>query len=184
MKKLLPIVFVTAAALTSACAPAGYLLQPPGGRYGHLAPPPSAYARFEAAPLPVGRWDNVMLLPVATPVLALMMDGRQVGGESVSANAGTLKVRTTSGDVDLPAAEVMRVDRLPPSASRDYVEQGARGAAAGAGVVGVLGLIAGHMPPPRLFAAGAIIGASASVQGAAIVRGAVTIYLAPTRAGG
>lgn len=178
MKTLLPIAIVCAATLTSACATAGYML-PLVAYRRHAPPPPHAYA----APSPVGRWDNVMLLPVSTPVLALMTDGRQVGGTLIAANAGALQVRTVSGDVELPAADVMRVDRMPPPASRDNVEQGGRGAAAGVGVVGVLGLIAGQMPPARLFAAGAIIGASGSVQAAAAARSPATVYLAP-RPGG
>ena len=180
MKTFLPIAIVCAATLTSACATAGYML-PLSAHRGHAAPPPLAYA--PPPPSPVGRWDNVMLLPVATPVLALMTDGRQVGGNLIAANHAALRVRTVSGDVELPAADVMRVDRMPPPASRDYLEQGARGAAAGAAVVGVLGLIAGQLPPARLFAAGAIIGASGSVQAAAAGRGPATVYLAP-RPGG
>ena len=42
----------------------------------------------------------------------------------------------------------------------------------------VLGLIVGHVPPPRLFAAGAIIGANQNVQDSLAMRGATTIYLA------
>lgn len=61
----------------------------------------------------------------------------------------------------------------------------ARGAAYGAGAVGVLGLIAGRMPPPRLFLAGAIAGAAAGVPPHEMPAGPGTIYLAPhTSAGG
>jgi hypothetical protein len=62
------------------------------------------------------------------------------------------------------------------------VKDGAQGAAFGAGVVGVLGLIAGHVPPPRLFAAGAIIGAQQNIELAGLTRGASTIYLAEAAA--
>jgi hypothetical protein len=58
------------------------------------------------------------------------------------------------------------------------VKDGARGAAFGAGVVGVLGLITGHVPPPRLFGAGAIVGAYQNYELAGLARGATTIYLA------
>jgi hypothetical protein len=62
------------------------------------------------------------------------------------------------------------------------VKDGARGAAFGTGVVGVLGLIAGHVPPPRLFAAGAIIGAQQNIEIAGLERVVSTIYLAEAAA--
>jgi hypothetical protein len=71
----------------------------------------------------------------------------------------------------------MRVDRLA-GGTRSAVKDAARGAAFGAGVVGVLGLIAGHAPPARVFAAGAIIGAEQNVELGSLARGATTIYLA------
>jgi hypothetical protein len=69
----------------------------------------------------------------------------------------------------------MRVDRLS-GGTRNVVKDGARGAAFGAGVVGVMGLIAGHVPPPRLFAAGGIVGAYQSIELAGLARGSSTIY--------
>lgn len=127
--------------------------------------------------LPVGRWDNVMLTAVGTPLFVLMMDGGTATGEIVSSTIDRLRLHVAAGDVDLAAADIVRVDRLR-GASRDLVKDGARGAAYGAAVVGVLGLIAGIVPPAHLFAAGGIIGANQSVQDSLAARGATMIYLA------
>jgi len=126
--------------------------------------------------LPVGRWDNVMMTAVGTPVFVLMMNGDTASGEVVSATDENLRLHVAAGEVNLPASSVMRVDRM--TTNRDTVKDGARGAAYGAAVVGVMGLIVGHVPPPRLFAAGGIIGASQTVQDSLAMRGAITIYLA------
>ncbi len=81
--------------------------------------------------------------------------------------------------MDLPATNVMRVDRVKgPGAGP--VRDGVEGAAWGAGVVGVVGLILGRMPPPRLFAAGAVIGANQSIQYGKLGMDPVTIYVSPT----
>jgi hypothetical protein len=126
--------------------------------------------------LPVGRWDNVMMTAVGTPVLVLMMNGDRASGEVVSATDEILRLHVASGDVELAAANVMRVDRV--SNGRDVVKDGARGAAYGAAVVGVLGLIVGHVPPARIFAAGGIIGANQNVQDSLAAQHATIIYLA------
>jgi hypothetical protein len=126
--------------------------------------------------LPVGRWDNVMMTAVGTPLFVLMMNGDTANGEVVSATNESLRLHVAAGEVDLAAWNVMRVDRV--ATNRDVVKDGARGAAYGAAVVGVMGLIFGHVPPARLFAAGGIIGASQNVQDSLAMRGATTIYLA------
>jgi hypothetical protein len=126
--------------------------------------------------LPVGRWDNVMMTAVGTPLFVLMMNGNTASGDVVSVTDETLRLHVASGDVDVAAANVMRVDRV--STRRDVVKDGARGAAYGAAVVGVLGLIVGHVPPPRLFAAGGIIGANQNVQDSLAAQHATIIYLA------
>lgn len=174
MRKLLFIVpFI---GLTAGCM---YPVQSMSGAYPRQRPmyPRAAGPQVNLASLPVGRWDNVMMTAVGTPLLVLMMNGTTASGDVVSATSDTLRLRVASGEVDLAAAEVMRVDRLSGGA-RSVVKDGARGAAFGAGVVGVLGLIVGHMPPPRLFAAGAIVGAEQNVQLGSLGRGAATIYLA------
>jgi hypothetical protein len=116
-----------------------------------------------------------MMTAVGTRLFVLMMNGDTASGEIVAASDDNLRLHVAAGVVDLPASRVMRVDRM--TTGGDVVRNGARGAAFGAGVVGVLGLIAGHVPPARLFAAGGIIGADQNVQNSFAARGA-TIYLA------
>jgi hypothetical protein len=174
MKKLLLI--VPFMGLTVGCA---YPVQSLPGGYSGQRPmyPRTPGPQFNLASLPIGRWDNVMMTAVGTPLLVLMMDGTTATGDVVAATSDSLRLRVASGEVDLAAADVMRVDRLSGGA-RNVVKDGARGAAFGAGVVGVMGLIAGHMPPPRLFAAGGIVGAHQSIELAGLARGSSTIYLA------
>lgn len=174
MKKLLLI--VPFMGLTVGCA---YPAQSLHGAYSAQRPmyPRTPGPQFNLASLPIGRWDNVMMTAVGTPLLVLMMNGTTATGDVVAATSDSLRLRVASGEVDLAAADVMRVDRLSDGA-RNVVKDGARGAAFGAGVVGVLGLITGHMPPPRLFAAGGIIGAQQNIELAGLGRGSSTIYLA------
>jgi hypothetical protein len=173
MKKLLLI--IPFMGLTVGCA---YPVQSLPGYSGQRPMyPRTPGPQFNLASLPIGRWDNVMMTAVGTPLLVLMMDGTTATGNVVAATSDSLRLRVASGEVELAAADVMRVDRLSGGA-RNVVKDGARGAAFGAGVVGVLGLIAGHMPPPRLFAAGGIVGAHQSIELAGLARGSSTIYLA------
>jgi hypothetical protein len=174
MKRVLAI--VAAAALAAGCSPAGYALGTPFNLSGqrHIGP---AYEL--SVPLPIGRWDNVMLLPPGAVVQVLMIDGAVAAGPIVSASADGLRMRTASGNVDLSAERVMRVDR-PTARGGEPVRAGARGAAFGAGVVGVLGLVAGHVPPPRLFLAGGIVGAQQSVELYGQARRSSIVYLAPS----
>ena len=181
MKKVLAVL-LPLTILCAACVPAGYRRGAYPGPHVRTHPYPYGYGRTEVpSSSVVGRWDNVMLLPAGTPVQVLMMDGRKAGGEVMSADATTLRMLAVSGQVDLAAAEVMRVDRLPLSQSREYREAASRGAAWGAGAVGLIGLLVGHMPPARMFAAGAIMGAAQSAENLSLVRGPVMIYLAPPR---
>lgn len=178
MKKLLLLAPVLS--VTVGCV---YPAQSLSGMYPRQRPmyPRPVGPQFNLASLPVGRWDNVMMSAVGTPLMVLMMNGTTASGPIVSATSDTLRLRVASGEVDLAAADVMRVDRLSGGA-KNAVKNGARGAAFGAGVVGVLGLIAGHVPPPRLFAAGAIVGAEQNIELAGLERGATTIYLAESAA--
>jgi hypothetical protein len=181
MKKLLCLVPLSI--LISGCVAAGYpMAQGPAG----YPVRPAAYPRpmrFQAGGLPIGRWDNVMMLAPGSTVQVLMADGAVATGAVSGASIGSLRVRVASGDVDLAATDVMRVDRLKaPGASA--VRDGVEGAAWGAGIVGVAGLIVGRMPPPRLFAAGAVIGANQSIQFGRMGPDSVTIYLSPAVATG
>ena len=150
MRKLL--VIVPLVGLSTACVyPAQSLSRPYPGQ--SVMYPRPVGPQVDVASLPIGRWDNVMMSGVGTPVMVLTMDSRTASGEIVTATSDTLRLRVASGEVEIAAADVMRVDRLA-GGPRELVKDGARGAAFGAGVVGVLGLITGHVPPPRLFAAG------------------------------
>lgn len=148
-----------------------------GGYRGRYPMQPRPYGpQVNITYSPVGRWDNVMLTAAGTPLFVLMMNGDIANGEILSATHDNLRLHVAAGEVDLAASDVMRVDRV--TNNRDLVKDGARGAAYGAGVVAVLGLIAGHVPPPRLFAAGGIIGGAQGVQDSLAARVATTIYLA------
>jgi hypothetical protein len=164
------------AMMTVACVPAGYPRQrmPLGYAGGAMYGPA---ARYQPAPLPIGRWDNVMMLGTGTSLQVLMMDGGIATGRMVAADSASLRLRVASGEVELASEEVMRIDRVDAAGSA--VRDGAKGAAFGAGFVGVLGLMTGHVPPARVFAAGGIAGAYHNAQLGAVARGASTIYLAP-----
>ncbi len=177
-KRIVVMVFLTVA--TTACSPAGYPVGTAFNSYGRGRIGPT----YEVpAPLPVGRWDNVMILPVGAFVQVLLFDGSRAAGTIVSAAVDGVRMHTVSGDLELPFSDVVRVDRQAGS-MRSGVMDGARGAALGAGVVGVLGLIAGRVPPPRLFLAGGIIGAYQNVELNRLSDRASLIYLAPSVSSG
>src|SRR5688572_13028147 len=165
------LVVVMAAAMSSACAP---MFSPYGAGRG-------GWAR-KAAPDPavdvvaiVGRWDNIMMLPKDASVRVLRMDGSQAEGDVVRATMEAVRLLVASGEVDIPAGEVIRVDRVNPSNRRRQILSGV---AHGIGFVGFVGLLAGEPPPARLYAAGAIAGAEAGIHAGGPV-GPQTIYLAP-----
>jgi hypothetical protein len=169
MKRVLPLLLL--AALSTGCVPAAYAIRAAGARHRG-----ADLGGLDRAPLPVGRWDNVMMLAAGTPVQVLTMDGAVAAGPLVAADSVTLRIRVASGEAALAAADVMRVDQV---GSSDTLREGVRGAAYGAGAVGVLGLIVGHLPPPRLFLAGGIIGGNEQIQLARLGKGSRIIYLSP-----
>jgi hypothetical protein len=114
-----------------------------------------------------------MMLRTGTPVQVLTMEAGLTEGRLLSATGTRLSLQTAAGESVLTAADVVRVDLVAASA----VSQGLRGAATGAGAVGVLGLLAGRMPPARVFAAGAITGAYAAAQVQLLAPGPQTVYL-------
>jgi hypothetical protein len=120
-----------------------------------------------------------MMLPAGAFVSVLLVDGSRPAGTIVSAAVDRLRIQTASGDVELLSSDVMRVDRQTAPV-RSAVHDGARGAALGAGVVGVVGLIVGRVPPPRMFLAGGIIGGYQNVQLNRLSETASIVYLAPT----
>jgi hypothetical protein len=184
MQRLPSVLFLAAlAAMTSACATAGYPFQrlpspysayPGRPMYGQPMGPTASYPM---PALPIGRWDNVMMLAPGTPVQVLLMDGGVASGLVTGADSTSLSLEVVSGEVELASTRIMRVDRV--TSSESPIRDGAKGAAFGAGVVGVIGLIAGKVPPARLFAAGGIIGAYNNVELGLSARRTATIYLAP-----
>jgi hypothetical protein len=165
--------------LSTACAPGSFPMRTFPERYGRYPGPAYDPARYVPAPSPAGRWDNVMMLAAGTPVQVLLMSGALASGQIASASSSTLRIMTASGVVDVAARDVMRVDRAEAGKMNSALRDGAKGAAVGAGAIGVLGLITGRMPPPRLFAAGAILGGYNQIGLAAVPDGsAVTIYVA------
>jgi hypothetical protein len=177
MKKLLLV--LPLCVVCSGCVAAGYRTAPPAGGYPGRRPVHHQPMPIQSAVLPIGRWDNVMMLALESTVQVLMADGAVATGAVIGASTASLRIRVASGDIDVAAANVMRVDRLK-SPGAGAVRDGVEGAAWGAGVVGVAGLILGRMPPPRLFAAGAIIGANHSIQYGRLGADAVTVYVSPT----
>jgi len=165
------------ALLATACVPASYPWQ--RASLGYPRGPYGAGVRVVASDSPVGRWDNVMLLPAGTPLQVLRTDGRTAIGRMDGADSATLRLQATSGPIAIASADVMRIDRVAPGVARNV----GKGAAVGAGAVGVLGLIAGRVPPARLFAAGAIVGGYHNAELAAMA-GPTTVYLAPWGAAG
>lgn len=174
MKKLLLLVVVLGA-LSTACAPGMYS----GGMMpGPYVSRPMYQPRPPVAESPVGRWDNVMMLAIGTPMKVLTIDGAVATGNFVAATNTTLRFTSWSGEVALASADVMRVDRLPGLPSAGLVRQGAKGAMVGAGAVGILGLLVGHAPPPRVFLAGGLLGAYHQAESASMAAGPGTVYLA------
>jgi hypothetical protein len=186
MKNVLIIIPFAAAALTTACVPmyggpamrggpAAYLSHPPA--YGPSIPVPGA-------PVAVGRWDNVMMLPYGAAIEVLSADGQRTSARFVAATTAFVRVQSVSGEAEIPAESVVRIDRWVggPEGTQSVARDAARGAAVGAGAIGVLGLLVGRMPPARTFAAGAIVGGYDNAQTGRALRQSVTIYLAPAKA--
>ena len=163
--------------LTTACVPAAYSL---AAASRHRRESIHHTALTAPPPLPIGRWDNVMMLELHAPVKVLMTSGGVTTGEFIAANVSTLRIGTATGEVVVAATDVMRVDRLAGSGSEQIAREGAKGALLGAGAVGLAGLLVGHVPPPRLFAGGSILGAYYGATAAATVPGPGTVYLAPS----
>lgn len=173
MRKLLALAALAVA--TTGCVPAPYHgpTTPFGYPAGSMRGPG---VRLQPAAQPFGRWDNVMMLGVGTTVQVLTMDGGLASGEVIAADVRRLRLKVAAGEVDLAFGDVMRVDRVEAAGST--TRKAARGAAIGAGAVGVIGLIVGRVPPPRMFAAGGIVGAYNELQSTAMIGGPATIYLA------
>jgi hypothetical protein len=123
-----------------------------------------------------GRWDNIMMLAPGTPLKVLTMDGVLTTGNMALASAKVLRLSAGQAEVTIAMEDVARIDR---GSTTNQAGQTARGAVYGAAFVGWLGLLAGRMPPPRTFLAGAIGGASLAAGAAGVQAGPATLYLAP-----
>src|ERR1044072_5062637 len=102
MKNALAIVWVTL--LSAGCSPmlySGYARPPLTPSYG----PPAAMA-----PLPIGRWDNVMRLAHGSTIEVLTPDGRPNVGVIQMATASTVTIRVDGQEVEIDRVKVIRVD--------------------------------------------------------------------------
>jgi hypothetical protein len=173
--KMMLLVAVTV--LTTGCSA---LMYPRGAqpfRYGR----PGLVA---AEPVPIGRWDNVMRLPLRTTIDVLTRDGRaNIGG---FIDADEQYVRLLIGDVQVPISrlDVVRIDlvALPGSTTGAVAKRAAGGAILGtAGAAILAGVIGGHAwpPPSALLRAGAAGGALVGGEAELAHRRSRLIYLAP-----
>lgn len=182
MRKALMIIPFAAAATTAACVPMY------GGALNGMSPAypyrPAVYGPSVPVPTgsPVGRWDNVMMLPRGASIEVLTADGQRTTAAFVNATNTIVRVHSDAGDTEIAADTVIRVDRWygGPDRAGSVARDAAKGAAVGAGAMGVLGLLVGAAPPARVVAAGAIAGAYNSAETGRAVRRAVTVYLAPS----
>lgn len=163
MRKIMALL-VGAAALNSACAAPMAVHGRPYGAVSARAPLTEV----------IGRWDNVMMLPPGSHVVVLLMDGTRAEGDIAAASATALKVTVAAGDVELPVDRVARVDRINDSTR---LQRAVSGAVHGLGAVGLLGLLSGQLPPPRVFAGAGIAGADMGIH-ANREPGAETVYVA------
>ena len=181
MKKALIIIPFAALSATAGCvpmygaamhgSPAAFPLRP--AVYG-----PSVGMGTAA---PIGRWDNVMMLPRGMSIDVLTADGQRTTATFVTATNTLLRVESDAGEVEIPAEAVIRIDRWygGPAGTKSVARDAAKGAAVGAGAMGVLGLLTGVAPPSRVVAAGAITGAYNYAESGRAMRTSVVVYLAP-----
>ena len=182
MKKALIIIPFAAVSATAGCVPM-YGAAVHGSPAAAFPLRPAVYGPSVGmgTATPVGRWDNVMMLPHGTSIDVLTADGQRTTATFVTATNTVLRVESDAGDAEIPAETVVRIDRWyggaagPKSVARDA----AKGAAVGAGAMGVLGLLIGVAPPPRVVAAGAIAGAYSYAESGRSMRTSVIVYLAP-----
>ena len=161
---------IIAAGASTGCAPLASTHGLPG--MGSWSRPAAALPSVNLSAV-LDRWDNVMMLPKGARIHVLRMDGSQAEGDVVKASAKALTLQVAAGEIEIPTEAVARVDRV---LSGQRPRRALSGALHGAGLVGVLGLMAGEAPPARLFAAGALAGAEVGVHSQPSA-GPQTIYL-------
>jgi hypothetical protein len=179
MKKLILIVIVAAASLTTGCSPLMY-----SGPYGRVLPPHYGQRPPQVEAVPVGRWDNVMRLPRASTIDVLTTDGAASIGLVAGADAQSIRLVMERVEVRIARADIVRIDLvdLAGSETAAVARKAARGALVGVGVVGVLtGVIGGELwpPPARAVRAGVALGAVGAGQAEMLRRSPRLIYLAP-----
>jgi hypothetical protein len=176
MKKLLSIIPLAISA--ASCVPIYGAYAPPAG-YAPAAPRAPYQPMPIVNPGPMDRWTNVMLLTRGAEIAVVTDEGQLTTGNFLAATSTFVRMVARAGEIEIPAASVVRVDLMRGGRST-VARDAAAGGAFGAGVVGLLGLAGGQMPPARLFAAGAILGAYESAAWGRQVnsRSSVTIYVA------
>ena len=176
------LVLLPLALLATGCSP---MLYPGYGRAMPAPYPPAAYAPAPP-PLPVGRWDNVMRLPVTSTIDVLTLDGTPNVGAFVSADAQSLVIQTNGTDVRIARADVIRVDMVEAAGSqvRAVARSTAKGALLGAGASALVSAVIGGpaWPPPGVWLrTGAAVGGVAGAQSALVARQPTMVYLAPSQ---
>jgi hypothetical protein len=182
MRNVIRVVFIAAMLMSAACVPAygpaGMPMMPVAPYhppvYGPMMPVPSQSA-------PRGGWDNVMMLPAGAALDVLTADGRRTAGSFVAATNTWVRVQLAGGtETEIGAADVIRIDRWlgGPAGAQSVARDAAKGALVGAGAMGVLGLLVGHVPPARAFAAGALASAYQHEEMGRVYRRSVIVYLA------
>ena len=178
MKNVLSLAVPMCVLLSGCVAARHHTGPPPGG--------PSARPVMSLSPLvpgyagvsPIGRWDVVMTLEPGHAVQVLMPDATVVKGTVVGVTFSSLRVRAGAGDLDLPATDVMRVDSVI-APGPGPLRNGAVGAAWGVGLVALVGLVVGRVPPAGAFVGTAALAANQSIQYGRRPRDPVTIYVSP-----
>jgi len=178
MKKLLSIIPLAMGA--ASCVPMYGAYAPPSG----YAPAPYR-APYQPTPIanpgpgPIGRWTNVMMLTRGAEIAVVTDEGRLTTGNFLAATDAFVRVVARAGEIEIPAASVVRVDLMRGGRST-IARDALSGGALGAGFVGLLGLAGGRMPPARVFAAGAILAGYETAEFGRQVnaRSSVTIYVA------
>lgn len=183
------IVLIVPALLTTGCAA---MLNPalsPYGGYGRPMVNPYAMRTPVMAPLPIGRWDIVMRLPVESIIDIVTSDGVPHVGAVAGSDAQTVVLREAGQESRIARSDVIRIDLVDIAGSETgaVAVGAAKGALLGAGAAALVGAVIGGAawPPRGPFLRGSIaLGAVAG--GAAVLeqRRGRMIYLSPSAAGG
>lgn len=170
---------------TTGCAPMLYGPARMGPPHGLFAPARPAIGPDSPWTSVVGRWDNVVGLNSRDLVGIVTADGTLRAGRFVRAGSAFVRMIESGVEVELPRAEVARLDVLKGAEAIDggeLVRDAARGAALTGGLMmAVPYLITGrvYVPAARFWAAGAVVGGAASYQQQRLGRSERTVYISP-----